>query len=379
MSPRSSVLFSALCLSCAVEPNIGTFIHRDGPRSAAPLQSEQPRSALLAFAEGGDAVVLLDPASGEATAARSLPPARSWDASGLVPLDGTPGVVVLQSRLSEDEPAGDVYSLPISSGDQLGEPTLLGHVEGETSSFASPFGVVTAQVDLGERWRLIPWAGGFTKSVPCGRPLSARVVSRGSTVVRYEALSHGPDGLPTLLDVEVDATGVTRCDPTPIAGHGSLTKSAALVDLGVGYVRGLADVEDGVLFIGALDGPDVVGWVGVELGSSRLDAAIRSRKGAGRVEIVAVGADPGRVAVLELRLRDTGQLELDRFDEQELVGAVDPREGRPSQSLVVLDDMVFVATSAGVEPFELDEAELRLHRSPLRSAVRGPLAAVTLP
>ncbi|MBL9022828.1 MAG: hypothetical protein JNL21_11560 [Myxococcales bacterium] len=380
MSPRFSVLASVFALSCAAEPDLGTFVHRDGPRTPAPLEEgEEPRALLVTLDADGHAVALLDPESSEVVASRPLPEAHAWDLVASPAVGDAPSRVALQSRALEDEPAGDVSSLTVATPGQLGEPVMLGHVEGETTILASPFGVVTSEADLGERWRLIPWGGGFTKSLACGRPLSVRVVSRGPTTIRYEVLSFFPEGALSSLDVEVQDTGVTRCEPTALEGLEPASDGISLVELGLGYTRAAADVQGGTLWLGALDGEAVASWAGLEIGSSRLDSIVRFRQTDDRAVLVAVGAEPARVTLFEVQLDEAGALLVGRAEVQELAGEP-PRRGRsPSRSLVVQGSWVFVATSAGVEPFEIDEAELRLLRAPVVSSARGPLASVTLP
>jgi hypothetical protein len=379
MSPRFLFVLSTTALACSVEPDIATFVHRDGPRAPLPLQDgDRPPPALVAMAHSGE-VVVIDPASGQELGRSEGGWAHGLDlAAGSFPQDGA-AWIALRSRDDAEEPAGDLFAAEIDPSGSLGPARRLGRAEGETSVVATPFGVVVSQEDLGERWRLVPYAGGFTKGLACGRPLSVRTVAFAAEVARYEALSFWPEGELSLLAVEVEAAGVTRCDATRLAGHPPVSDGVRLVDLGPGFSRAIVDITDGALWIGALDGEQVVSRVAFAVDSSRLESVTRFARNDGSVELVAVGAEPARVVWAEVGLAGGGQLELVALDVLALAGDVSQAERAPSRVLAVSPPYVFVSTTEGVESFGVDRDQSLLEARSVNGSLAGPLAAVTLP
>lgn len=379
MSPRSCILIPAFLLGCSVEPTIETSVHRDGPRAPAPLErGAGPTPALVAMTKLGE-VTVLSPSTG-AELGRSAPlSAAAFDLSaGCFPHLGEAWVAV-RSRIDEEEAGGDVVAYALEEDGAVSSAKQLAWVEGETSVTATPFGVVIAQEDLGERWTLVPYEGGFTGSIACGRPLSVRALSTAADLARYEALSFWPEGQLSLLSVEVEPTGVTRCDATPLVGPAEVSDGPRLVDFGPGYTRAVADLTDGTLWIGPLDGEAVVSRVAFELGSSRLDSVVRMGRRDGSVELVALGAEPARVAWMEIALASATQLEIVELHVRPLAGEVALAERAPSRSLAVSAPRLFVATTEGLESFVVDREHGLLEAGPVIGSLAGPIAAVTLP
>lgn len=363
-------LLPVFLVSCSSVDRIGTMVHEDGPRSPAPLISAPAEPSRFLVATQGTDLVVVDPQTGQIVARRPAPtPSAPLDLSVAIAEDGSAWIA---GRTTENEDLGGqllLFSFDETSG--LSEATSLGWIESVTATLALPFGVVVAQEDIGERWRLVPAAGGFTPSVPCGMPRSVRFVSGDASGIRVEALSFWPEDRLSLVDVTIDPTRVVRCEAKPIEGIAAPSDSIVLVELGVGYSRALADVERGELSISALDGEEVVDTAIVKVLSSRLVAIERHEVAEGTATFVVLGAEPTVVAIVEVGLDADGGLDASLSE----LHRIDAPIGRAAASLggflATLSSDIFVATEEGVVVIANEGAPV------LPDGLRGPIAAIT--
>ncbi|NUO49822.1 MAG: hypothetical protein HOV80_13285 [Polyangiaceae bacterium] len=368
--PHALLSFSLLFVSCSSVDRVGTLIHEDGPDSPAPLISAPAELLQYLVATQGADLVVVDPETGDIVARRPAPsPGAPLDLSVGPARDGS---VWIAGRTTQDEDLGGeqlLFSFDETSG--LSEPRSLGRIEGSTATLALPFGVVVAQADMGERWRLLPAIGGFTPSVACGLPRSVRHISDDASGVRVEALSFWPENQLSLLDVTIAPDRVVRCDAKAVVGMPPPSDGIRLVELGVGYSRALADVIDEELVISALDGEEVVSTGILKVISSRLVSIERREVEGGVATLVMLGAEPTVVAVVDVRLDDgaiTAALrELHRID-----ASIGPASRALGGFLATISGDIFVATEEGVVVIANEDPPV------LPDGLRGPIAAITI-
>jgi hypothetical protein len=369
MGPRVAIL-SVLLLACSSVDQIGTLVHEDAPRLPAPLISAAAAPTDFLVAMRGDDLVVVDPGAGLIVGRRpASSPAAPLDLSVASAREGAAWIA---ARTTTDEDlAGEQLLFSFEEAAGLADPLSLGTTLGLTATFALPFGVVVAQDDMGERWRLLPAGGGFTPSVACGLPRSLRTVSADASQVRVEALSFWPEDQLSLLDVTIGADRVERCSAKPVAGAVAPSDSIRLVELGVGYSRALADVTDAELVISALDAEEVVSAASVKVLSSRLVAIERQSVAGGTATLVVLGAEPTVVAVVDVRLQQ-GEIAASLRELHPIDAAIPPASPALGGSLAIAAGDIFVATDQGVVRLDSDDDP------PLPDGLSGPIAALTI-
>ncbi len=374
MSLRTLSFAAALTCSCAVEPTVGTAVHRDGARSSLEDEEEEAPPRLVTMTRDG-ALALLDLDVGAELSRVALPPGTSVDLV-VVGTDAAPVVAVRVT--TEEDVAGDLYLVTVSPEGALGPPEHVVPVLGASALVPTPRGVVVAQEDLGERWRLFSSDGVGSASLACGRPLSLRPLPGDAGIARFEALTLWPDKVLSSAQVLVGEDGVSACRPVSLVGAEEASDSVRLVELGVGWSRALVDVRGGELVVSALDAFEVASEARVPLPSARVEATARASLRPGRAGLAVLTSEPARLALLELGLGPGELAILERYV-VDLPGEVERAERRPGRSLVVTTDRALVATSTGVLAFDLGRDGPRRDATFEGSEYRAPIVRLEAP
>jgi hypothetical protein len=369
------LLFACLVLpACSVDTEVGTLVHEDPawpPERPSPLGAGRT-PALALFDRDGRPVVAST--SDGAVIARGELDGVVIDAAFV---DGDVPSVAVHTAIDEDG-GGHIDAFELDDG-VLAGPLRVADVAGEVRLVGSPFGVVTIQEDLGQRWRLIPSAGGFTPSVACGRPLSVRTTRVAKGGIRLEALSRWPEGELGTLQVSVDRSGVRGCGRIPIEGAGAMSDDVRMIGLGPVHARALVDLRQGWLEVAALDGHEVTGRARVAVAAERIEAALTVAAGPERALVAALASSPATLVVVGV---DAGAASLVISDAVAvpLPGEVTRADGWFSRDLVAVRGSVYAATSEGVFAFDVAAAAGHVTVSPRAafdgSSFRGPMEVV---
>ena len=362
------VLASFVLLACHSEPTIGTLVHEDSARPRPRALEEPERDETLVAVDSSGVVRLVDAASLELR----LGVRASEEEATVVDLsvhaeEGELRRLAIVSQAEEEAPS-DVSVFPFT-GDVFARPRVVRRFEGVLDVLALSDGALVFQLGEAREWSFVSAGEDRPRSKQCPMPTSVLAVEHHEGATHVIALARSADDTPILARGVIEEGQVARCEVTPLSD--ALSEAARAVRLdGVDLI---VDAVAGELVVGRLGGPAPTP-VGLPFG--RVEAVIPLALGAER-GLAVVGSEPSSVVVVWLKLEgdplvSTAASEaLGAHVEQVYVGL--------HRALAFAAGRLFVATSAGLEAFEVEPppaATLRPVALPdVVRSLRGPLAS----
>jgi len=361
--------------ACADQQETGTLVHEDGARP--------PRDHALLHQLGASTLVALDPAG----VVRFIDVASGAEPTALLlrerggPVDvsawhdaGPSHLTVLEQEDGEQSGALSLYRF---QDPFFGRRHEGGSHEGGARTLAIPQGAVVFHE--GPRWALAGWAGPLVPSVACGRPRSLLGIETSGAETTIRALAFAPDAGASLLHVTLNADGFVDCDSAPLVVKGGASPSVRAVELAPGGAQALVDTRTGRVAVGSLQHGKMSVLQKSSVAALSIEHVVPWRRG-DRGGVVVLGSKPPSLIAIELDA-SRSQLEIVAEARALLSGSVTRATAFFSRDLVEVSGLFFVATSNGLEAFELvleDEViALDVARlDPFYADLEGPLLAL---